>query len=63
MPKCGPNFPLKKGNKENKKVFRGEKEKKTVAYPITAAMAKVMPGARLVVALAMDGDARSSPLR
>ena len=30
---------------------------------MTAAIAKVMPGARLVVALAMDGDARSSPCR
>jgi hypothetical protein len=30
---------------------------------MTAAMANVMPGARLVVALAIDGDARCSPMK
>lgn len=39
------------------------RKKETVTYPMTAAMAKVMPGARLVVALAMDGEARWRPWR
>ena len=37
------------------------KQRKRTLYPMTAAMAKVMPGARLVVALAMDGEARWRP--
>jgi hypothetical protein len=49
-----------------KKTERKEREKEileqcTVTHPMTAAMAKVMPGARLVVALAMDGEARWRP--
>lgn len=47
---------------ENETKLGGKKKKHcTATYPMTAAMAKVMPGARLVVALAMDGEARWRP--
>jgi len=56
----GPTF-LENKTEQKERGKNKEREHCTVTYPMTAAMAKVMPGARLVVALAMDGEARWRP--